>query len=329
MIVTEGQRVIVGRYQLTAQIGSGGVAVLWRGRDTLLDRQVAVKEIVRLDAGGVADAPEEIYQRTLTEARASARIRHRGVAAVYDVISEADRPYIVMELIEGRSLAQVIEEDGPLALALVADIGRQVLAALTAGHAAGVLHRDLNPANVLVTSCGRAVLTDFGIASVSGNPSMTQTGIVLGTPRYLAPERLRGQAATPAADMWSLGATLYAALAGRGPYDAYDDVAATLTAITTQGPPGLLVDGPLPRVIRALLDRDPLRRPGAPETALVLEEAAGGLIRSRPGEDQLFTMPIVMEPPLAAKSAPATEPSVAIEPAAPRAAGRWSGRTAV
>jgi hypothetical protein len=273
VILTEGQHIIADRYQLTAQIGCGGVSVVWRALDVLLDREVAVKEIVRSQATG-PDTSAEVHERTLREARAAARIRHSGVAAVYDVISEAGRPYIVMELIEGRSLAQLIEEDGPLALATVADIGCRVLAALTAGHAAGVLHRDLKPANVIVTPARRVVLTDFGIASVAGNPSMTQAGLVMGTPNYLAPERARGEPATPETDMWSLGAMLYAAASGHGPYDGHEGVHATLTAILTQEPPELAGVGPLPGLIRALMDHDPRRRPSPAETAQVLEEAA-------------------------------------------------------
>jgi hypothetical protein len=273
VILTEGQRIIAERYQLTAQIGSGGVGVVWRARDVLLDREVAVKEIMRpTDAG--PDTSADVHRRTLGEARAAARIRHPGVAAVYDVISEADHPYIVMELIEGRSLAQLIEEAGPLALARVADIGRQVLAALTAGHVAGVLHRDLKPANVIVTPFGQAVLTDFGIASVAGNPSVTTAGVVIGTPTYMAPERARGEPATPETDMWSLGAMLYAAASGRGPYDGYDGMQATLAAILTKEPPELPGGGPLPQLIRALMDHDPRRRPNPADTAQVLEDAA-------------------------------------------------------
>jgi hypothetical protein len=277
--LTEGLHIIADRYQLTAQIGSGGVGVVWRARDVLLDREVAVKEILRSQAAGPVTLAD-VHERTLREARAAARIRHSGVATVYDVISEAGRPYIVMELIEGRSLAQLIEEEGPLAPAMVADIGRQVLAALTAGHAAGVLHRDLKPANVIVTPWRQAVLTDFGIASVAGNPSITQAGVVIGTPGYLAPERARGEPATPATDMWSLGATLYTAASGRGPYEGHEGVDATLAAILTQGPPELAGVGPLPELIRALMDHDPRRRPSPAQTAQVLEEAAVDYSRS-------------------------------------------------
>ena len=256
-------------------IGSGGVGTVWRAGDMLLDREVAVKEIVRFVTSG-PNTPEEIYRRTLAEARAAARIRHPGVAAVYDVLAEQGRPYIVMELIEGRPLSQVIEEQGPLDLPRVADVGRQVLAALTAGHSAGVLHRDLKPSNVLITMSGRAVLTDFGIASMAGSPSRTQTGVVLGTPGYMAPERARGEPATPAADMWSLGATLYAAATGRGPYDGYDGAFATLSAVLTTEPPELPAGGPAGALIHALMDRDLRRRPGAADTARVLNAVADG-----------------------------------------------------
>jgi serine/threonine protein kinase len=255
-------------------IGSGGAGVVWRAHDELLDREVAVKEIARLF--GVSDAERaESYERTLREARAAARISHPGVAAVYDVVSEDGCPYIVMELIHGCPLSQVITEEGPLSRPRVADIGRQVLAALMAGHAVGVMHRDLKPANVLITPDGRAVLTDFGIASVAGDPSITQTGVVLGTPGYLAPERAKGEMTTPAADLWSLGATLYAAVSGQGPYEGYDGAIATMFAIITADPPALDGGGPVCDIIGALMNRDPRQRPGAAETARALDAAAG------------------------------------------------------
>lgn len=308
MVVTEGQRVIGNRYRLTEPIGSGAAGVVWRARDVLLDRDVAVKEIDPGDAG--QDTSAEVRKRTLYEARAAARIRHPGVAAVYDVIAEAGRSYIVMELIQGSSLARVISEEGPLALCRVADIGRQVLAALTAGHAAGVLHRDLKPANVLVTPFCRAVLTDFGISG--------------GTPGYLAPERARGEPATPETDMWSLGATLYAAASGRGPFDGYDGAHATLAAINTQEPPDLPAAGPVPGIIRALMDRDPRRRPSPAEAAAVLEQEASGFSRS--------TVPSHRVPPLgeelgAAARPAATVPDLAVPDLAAPDLGRQPART--
>ncbi|HLK00134.1 MAG TPA: serine/threonine-protein kinase, partial [Streptosporangiaceae bacterium] len=258
---------MASRYRLTQPIGSGGVGVVWRGRDVLLDRAVAVKEIVQ-------PASDETYQRTLREARAAARVKHPGVAAVYDVVSEDGRWYIVMELVEGRPLSQVIDTEGPLPSAVVADIGAQILAALKAGHVAGVLHRDLKPSNVLITPAGRAVLTDFGIASVAGDPSITRTGIVLGTPGYLAPERAAGEVATDAADLWSLGATLYAAAEGRGPYDSYSEVMAMMVAVISSDPPAPTVGEPLAGIISALLSRDPRRRPSTDITLRRLEAAA-------------------------------------------------------
>jgi eukaryotic-like serine/threonine-protein kinase len=249
MTATEGVRIVANRYRLTVRIGSGGAGVVWRAHDELLDRAVAVKEIFR-NAAGPAPAgafSAEVQERTLREARAAARIRHPGITTVYDIVSDDGCQYIVMELIEGRSLAQVIESAGPLPPSVAASIGRQVLDALLAGHAAGVLHRDLKPANILITPYGAAVLTDFGIAAVSGDPALTQTGVVLGTPGYLAPERARGDPATEAADLWSLGATLYAAVAGRGPYDGYGGAMETMFAARPRTRPRLtLVPGRWP-----------------------------------------------------------------------------------
>lgn len=302
MTVTEGRRVIAGRYRLVAPIGRGGAGIVWRAQDDLLDREVAVKEIVRL-ADVDEDERAESYRRTLREARAAARINHPGVAAVYDVVSEDGSPYIVMELIDGRPLSALIANEQPLPAAHVADIGRQVLAALLAGHEVGVLHRDLKPGNVLITPGGRAVLTDFGIASVVGDPSITRTGVVVGTPGYLAPERIRGESATPAADLWSLGATLYAAACGRGPYDGYDGAIATMFAIATEEPPPLAVAGPLSEVIVTLLNRDPLLRPGAAETARALDAVAARLAREEPawtGAYQELAWSIAADGPLPA-----------------------------
>lgn len=264
---------IAGRYQLVAPIRSAGTATVYRGRDILLDLEVAVKQLTlapTADAGMHAEAVEQTFR----EARAAARIHHPSVAAVYDVVSGEDSPYIVMQLIKGRPLAELIAEQGPLPPHRVAEIGRQVLAALVAGHVVGVLHRDLKPGNVMITPDGQAVLTDFGIAGTAGDPSITRTGIVLGTPGYMAPERTDGMPATPAADLWSLGATLYAALSGRGPFDDRDDALATLSAIANEDPPHLTGDGSLYEIVNALLCRDPAGRPAFHEIARALDAAA-------------------------------------------------------
>ena len=264
---------IAGRYQLVAPIGSGGTATVYRGLDILLDREVAVKQPTLAPTADAGMHAEEV-KRTFREARAAARIHHPGVAAVYDVVSGEDSPYIVMQLIKGRPLAELIAEQGPLPPHRVADIGRQVLAALVAGHVVGVLHRDLKPGNVMITPDGQAVLTDFGIAATAGDPSITRTGIVLGTPGYMAPERANGMPATPAADLWSLGATLYAALCGQGPFDDRDDALATLFAIANEDPPHLTGDGSLYEIVNALLCRDPADRPAFHEIARALDVAA-------------------------------------------------------
>jgi tRNA A-37 threonylcarbamoyl transferase component Bud32 len=264
---------IAGRYQLVAPIGSGANATVYRGLDMLLDREVAVKQPMLAptgDAGRRADA----IKRITRQARAAAKINHPGVAAVYDVLPGEDSPYIVMEIIKGRPLAELLVEQGPLPPHRVADIGRQMLAALMAGHVVGVLHRDLKPANVMIMPDGQAVLTDFGIAVTAGDPSGNGTGIVAGAPGYTAPERANGMPATPAADRWSLGATLYAALCGQGPFDERDGTPKTFSAIAGEDPPHLNGSGSLYDIVNALLRRNPDDRPAFHEIVMALDVAA-------------------------------------------------------
>ena len=211
-------QLVAGRYRLLSQLGRGAMGVVWHGRDELLDRDVAVKQIILAPIASDTDA-RAAYQRTLREARTVARLSHPGVATVFDVVEEDGLPWIVMELIRARPLDQVIAEDGPLPPAQAAQLGLSLLDALSTAHAAGVLHRDVKPSNVLISPEGKAVLTDFGIATVQGDAGMTQSGMVFGTPGFSPPERVRGAEATPASDLWSLGATLYAAVEGRGPFD--------------------------------------------------------------------------------------------------------------
>jgi len=250
---------VAGRYQLVAPIGSGGTATVYRGLDILLNREVAVKQLtlapaadagVRADVGVHPDAGVHADAETVREARAAARIQHPGVAAIYDVVSGEDSPYIVMQLVEGRPLAELLAEQGPLPPHRVADIGRQMLAALVAGHLVGVPHRNLKPGNVMITPDGQVVLTDFGIAVTVPDPS-----------GYLAPERAMGMPATPAADLWSLGATLYAALRGKDP-------------VANEDPPQLSGNGSLYEIVNALLNRAPADRPTFHEIARALDVAA-------------------------------------------------------
>ena len=266
-------RVIAGRYNLQHPIGRGAMGVVWRARDQILDREVAVKEVV-ISALLGEEERRNAYQRTLREARTAARLSHRGLVAVYDVAEEDGRPWIVMELVPSRSLDQVLTVEGRLPALRVARIGQQLLSALAAAHIAGVLHRDVKPSNVLIatdrTGTGwdeRAVLTDFGIAQFEGDPRLTQTGMVMGSPGFTAPERIRGGDATPASDLWSLGATLFAAVEGRGPYEQRGGAITTMSAIINEDAPVAAHAGRLAPVIGALMRRDPATRPTAPAAA--------------------------------------------------------------
>jgi hypothetical protein len=273
-------RMVAGRYLLQNTIGRGAMGTVWRARDTILARDVAVKE-VRLRApgtGGSAMAEETrvLYQRTLREARTAARLNHPAVVTIFDVVEADGSPWIVMELVEARSLDQVLAEDGPLRPQEAADLGMLVLGALACAHAAGILHRDVKPSNVLLGPDGRAVLTDFGIATLEGDSGLTQAGMVMGTPGFTAPERIRGDLASPASDLWSLGATLYAAVEGRGPFDNRGNSIAILAAIANEDPPRPRSAGPLRPVIEALLHRNPQARPDAVTAARLLGAAGTG-----------------------------------------------------
>lgn len=265
-------RLVAGRYRLLDQLGRGAMGIVWRGRDELLDRDIAIKQIVLAPMASATEAHAS-YQRTLREARTAARLSHPGVVTVFDVVEEEGSPWIVMELVRARPLDQVIAEDGPLPPARAAQLGLGLLDALSSAHQAGVLHRDVKPSNVLISPDGKAVLTDFGIATIQGDPGLTQAGMVVGTPGFSPPERVRGAAATPASDLWSLGATLYAAVEGRGPFDRAGGSAAIVASIATEPAPRAPSAGPLAPVIDALLSAKPADRPDAATTGRMLRQA--------------------------------------------------------
>ncbi|WP_157570223.1 serine/threonine-protein kinase [Microtetraspora malaysiensis] len=269
----EAGRRVAGRYQLLEPIGRGGMGVVWHAHDELLARAVAVKEVLYQPMSEEDRAA--FNRRTVREARAAGRISHPNVIVVHDVIEEDGRPWIIMQLVRSRSLGQVIREHGPLGPERVAHIALQVLDALCTAHAAGVLHRDVKPENVLITDDGRVVLTDFGIATMPEEAGLTMTGVVTGTPAYLPPERLNGDPATPESDLWSLGATIYAAVEGRAPFDRTSSIA-TMAAVLHNEPDPALRAGPLAPVIEGLLIKDPARRIDAVETAELLRAAASG-----------------------------------------------------
>jgi eukaryotic-like serine/threonine-protein kinase len=265
-------RVVAGRYYLQDPIGRGAMGTVWRARDALLARDVAVKEVLLRGASTPEDTRVR-YERTLREARTAARLNHPAVVTIYDVVEADGRPWIVMELVQARSLEQILAQDGPLPPRQAADVGVRLLGALATAHAAGILHRDVKPSNVLLSADGRAVLTDFGIATLEGDPGLTQAGMVMGTPGFTAPERIRGEPATPASDLWSLGATLYAAVDGHGPFDHRGSSLAILSVIANEDAPRARSAGALGPAIDALLQRDPGARPDAATAGRLLSAA--------------------------------------------------------
>ncbi len=270
---TQSSRIVAGRYRLIRELGSGGMGTVWLAADQLLDREVAIKEVSPpLDV----TEPERavLRERTLREARTAARLSHPNVVTIYDVVEDGGRPWIVMELVPARSLRDIVAEDGPLTPQRAAEVGRQVLAALGAAHSLGIMHRDVKPGNVLIDADGRAVLADFGIARTQDSPTLTTSGVLVGSPSYIAPERARGERGGPESDLWSLGATLYAAVEGRPPYDR-NGALATLTAVVTEEPDPPRRCGVLWPVISGLLIRDPARRIGPPEAGEMLRQVAG------------------------------------------------------
>ncbi|MFE6871625.1 protein kinase [Kitasatospora sp. NPDC057692] len=270
----EAERLLAGRYELGERLGRGGMGTVWRARDRMLDREVAVKELT------VNHLPEEelqiLHARMKREAAAAARIKHPGVITVHDVLEQDGRPWIVMELVDGRSLADVISQDGTLPPRAAAEVGGQVLAALHRGHQLGVLHRDVKPANVLLEhGTGRAVLLDFGIATYEGSAELTRPGDLVGSPDYLAPERAQGERPGPASDLWGLGATLYAAVEGDSPFRRTSPLT-TLAAVVGDPLPEPRRAGPLGPVLAALMAKDPADRPTADEASRMLAEVQAG-----------------------------------------------------
>ncbi|MFC5718601.1 protein kinase [Streptomyces gamaensis] len=305
-------RLVAGRYRLLGQLGRGGMGVVWQARDELLDREVAVKE-VRAPAGLPAPEVRQLYERLEREGRAAARIAHRNVVTVHDVVTEDGRPWIVMELVRGLSLADVLEAEGALAPARAAQIGADVLAALRGAHAVGVLHRDVKPGNVLIADDGRVVLSDFGIAVVEGSSALTRTGELIGSPEFLAPERALGEPPGPQSDVWSLGVTLYAAVEGFSPFRS-DTPLSTLRAVVDRELPPPRRAGPLTPVLEGLLRKDPTLRLRAEEAERMLRTVAGGMPLSPSAAPTAPTVPAYSPTgpgrALGAEAGPAGPPTV-------------------
>ncbi|MCK2220861.1 protein kinase [Actinomadura sp. ATCC 31491] len=313
-----------GRYRLLKAIGRGGMGKVWQAHDEVLGRDVAVKEV--LPPPDLTGPEREVFAlRTFREARAAGRVAHPGVATVYDVLEEGGHPWIVMQLVPSRTLGELIRSEGPLSPEETARIGLQLMEALRAAHAAGVLHRDVKPDNVLLAEDGRAVLTDFGIATTEDDTPVTRTGVLIGTPAFIAPERAAGGRASAASDLWSLGVTLYLAVEGHSPFQR-DNPLTTLGAVMHADPEPLTRAGALAPVLHGLLRKDPAQRMTLDEaerelSAILLGGAAGGA----------GTLPPTVVVPGGALAAdPAADPAagLAAGPAAGPGAGTAGGAAA-
>ncbi|WTB38912.1 serine/threonine protein kinase [Streptomyces sp. NBC_00827] len=264
-------RLIAGRYRLLSKLGHGGMGTVWRAKDETVDREVAVKE-PRVPDHLPERERANAFERMRREARAAARLDHPSVVNVHDVAVVDGQPWIVMELVQGRSLGDALQE-GTLGVREAARVGLEVLGALEAAHAAGILHRDVKPDNVLLGRYGRVVLTDFGIAQIEGETSLTDTGGFVGSPEYIAPERVLGQRPGPPSDLWSLGVVLYAATEGVSPFRR-SNTPATLQSVLNSTPAApASANGPLAETINGLLDKEPSRRPDAARVRSLLEAA--------------------------------------------------------
>jgi len=298
---------IGGRYRVESAIGQGGMGTVWLCRDETLHRSVAVKQVGLLPGESVTDSA-----RALREARSTAALSHRNVVTVFDVVEEGGSIWLVMEHVPGRSLSEIIRDDGPLPPARVAEIGAQVADGLAAAHAAGTMHRDVKPSNVLVREDGLAKISDFGIARSAGDPALTQSGFLTGTPSYFSPELARGAEPGAGTDVWALGATLYAAVEGRPPYEPKTNPVAVLHDITSTQPPRPRRADFLEPALLRMLDRDPQSR-------WSMGDAAHGLRRLADAQSPERTRENTRQDPATTRFAASAEP-VAEPVAAPAAA---------
>jgi eukaryotic-like serine/threonine-protein kinase len=296
---------IAGRYRLRAVLRRGAMGAVWLAADELRHRQVAVKEIPWAPRPG-AESQESRSERAVREARALAGLGHPNIVGIYDVLHDDGRLWLAMQLapfrFPYRSLSDVVQDDGPLPPVWAARVGAQILSAVHAAHGAGVLHRDINPGNVLLGPADQVMLAGFALVTADGSPALTTPEACTGSPAYMAPERARGEPATPAADLWSLGATLYAAVEGRPPFDR-DGKAAILTAVIGDYVDAPSRAGPLWPLISALLCKDPTVRPGAAEAKGLLQPVAG----SRSGAPSASRAAEATHPAASAGSAPGTD----------------------
>jgi len=335
----QSQQLIAGRYQVLRAIGRGGMGTVWLCRDEILGREVAVKQMSALPGESATET-----KRAMREARSAAALNHPNAVAVYDVVNHDARPWLVMEYVEGQTLADEISRDGQLSPRRVADIGGQLAGALARAHERRIVHRDIKPANVLIDKAGRPKISDFGIARGHGDDQLTAIGFMTGTPGYLSPELARGEDPDSASDVWALGATLYAAVEGRSPYESRSNPIALLRAIATERPRPMTHAGALAPAIEAMMDEDPARRWDMATSAKrlggiavvdptavmpVVASAGTAVLPVAESADTAF-MPVLASAGTAVLpvviAAPPVEPTKQHEVAAPPPEGRGSGR---
>ncbi|RLK62134.1 serine/threonine-protein kinase [Actinokineospora cianjurensis] len=256
--VAHGPRVVAGRYAILNELGRGGMGVVWLAEDRMIGRHVAIKEL-HLPDGVPASERAVFEERVLREARTAGRLNDPAVVTVYDVVQESGATYIVMELIQAPTLSDIVRERGPMPAEQVAKLAEQLLSALEAAHQAGIVHRDVKPSNIMLAANGRAKLTDFGIAQSLDDPRLTSSGILIGSPTYMAPERIRGEEAGAGSDLWALGAVLFYAIEGYNPFER-PTTAATMHAILADVPHLTRAQGALASVISGLMIGTPAAR---------------------------------------------------------------------
>ena len=319
---------LTDRYLRRGQLGHGAMGDVWLADDQLLHRAVAIKQL--RPAG---DGSEQLgLDRIVREARLAARLSHPNAVGVYDLVVESGQPYVVMEYVAGDTLADRIRATGGVGLESARSIIGQVAAALDAAHSVGIVHRDVKPSNILITDRGVAKLADFGIARQTGDTSITQTGLVIGTPSYLAPEVARGAPPSPASDVWSLGATLFAAIEGGPPFDENNrDPLAVLVRIVSQPAPLAEHAGPYQGLLARMLEQQPTKRPAAADVVAALTSGGDGRpARAQPGSTRTLpparpvppaselTGPTVAHQPPVPPARPPSTPATLLSPAAPR-----------
>jgi serine/threonine protein kinase len=308
-VIADERRVVADRYDLEREIGRGGMGAVWLGRDTVLGREVALKRI-----GMMPGAQSPDLQRAERAARLAARLNHPHVVAVFDLVEDDDETWLVMEYVEGITLSAFVQRDGALIPDEAAPLMRQAADALAAAHEAGIVHRDVKPSNMLVNPAGEVKLTDFGIARAEADASLTRTGLVTGSPAYLAPEVASGSTASEASDVWSLGATLYHLLAGHPPYDVKDNLMGALYKIVHEEPPRLSNAEWLAPVLQHTMTRDPADRWSMAQVRDFLDQgrdvtihpapfgaldADGTLVMHPTPSDPVAVPPVVLDPELA------------------------------